>query len=74
MNNFEKKRKEIELLLQKLKNKEQIEKALLNNISNNENIKIIPIDINYEKNKIYDWETDIEINPDFELWEKELSE
>ena len=74
MNNFEKKRKEIELLLQKLKNKEQIEKALLNNIANNENIRIIPIDTDYEKNKIYDWETDIEINPDFELWEKELSE
>lgn len=74
MSNFEKKRKEIELLLQKLKNKEQIEKALLNNIANNENIKIIPIDTDYEKNKIYDWETDIEINPDFELWEKELSE
>jgi len=74
MSNFEKKRKEIELLLQKLKNKEQIEKALLNNIANNENIRIIPIDTNYEKNKIYDWETDIEINPDFELWEKELSE
>ena len=73
MSNFEKKRKEIELLLQKLKNKEQIEKALLNNIANNENIRIIPIDTNYEKNKIYDWETDIEINPDFELWEKELS-
>jgi len=74
MSNFEKKRKEIELLLQKLKNKEQIEKALLNNIANNENIRIIPIDTDYEKNKIYDWETDIEINPDFELWEKELSE
>ena len=74
MSNFEKKRKEIELLLQKLKNKEKIEKALLNNIANNENIRIIPIDTNYEKNKIYDWETDIEINPDFELWEKELSE
>ncbi len=66
--------KEIELLLQKLKNKEQIEKALLNNIANNENIRIIPIDTDYEKNKIYDWETDIEINPDFELWNKELSE
>lgn len=74
MSNFEKKRKEIELLLQKLKNKEQIEKALLNNIANNENIRIIPINTDYEKNKIYDWETDIEINPDFELWEKELSE
>lgn len=74
MSNFEKKRKEIELLLQKLKNKEQIEKALLNNIANNKNIRIIPIDTDYEKNKIYDWEIDIEINPDFELWEKELSE
>ena len=27
---------------------------------------------NYERNKIFDWETDLEMNPDFDLWEKEF--
>lgn len=27
---------------------------------------------NYEKNKIFDWENDLEMNPDFDLWEKEF--
>jgi len=27
---------------------------------------------NYEKDKIFNWENDIEMNPDFELWEKEF--
>ena len=27
---------------------------------------------NYERNKIFDWENDLEMNPDFDLWEKEF--
>lgn len=27
---------------------------------------------NYEKDKVFDWENDLEMNPDFDLWEKEF--
>ena len=27
---------------------------------------------NYEKDKIFNWENDLEMNPDFALWELEL--
>jgi len=74
MNPYEKKRKELEAILESLKNHENEEQSILGRLINHENMELYPILSDREKNKIYDWELDTDINPDFELWEKEFNE
>lgn len=74
MNNFEKKRKELEAILKRLKNHKNEEEFVLGRLINHDNMELHSILSDREKNKIYDWELDTDINPDFELWEKEFSE
>jgi len=41
----------------------------LNKVNINSHTKTVN---NYEKDKVFNWENDTEMNPDFELWELEL--
>lgn len=87
---FNKKRKQEKVnkeqeeeILRFLRNKEI--KKLLFNLENNE-VRIIPLKeansiihnkktiSSYEKDLIFDWNNDIDLNKDFNLWEREFDE
>lgn len=64
----------IKKLLKQLEEEAVMQKIVLNKLINSSKMHIIPINIDHEKNEVFDWSVDTEINPDFELWEKELNE
>jgi hypothetical protein len=74
---FNKRKKQIKLVkeqkedIQKFLKDKEIKK-ILKDLSNNKNLEIIPLLTIKKQTTFFDWENDTDINPDFELWEKEL--
>jgi len=74
---FNKRKKQIKLVEEQKKDvqkflKDKEIKKILKDLSNNKNLEIIPLLTIKKQTTFFDWENDTDINPDFELWEKEL--